>query len=83
MAFRMQASVPELVDFSKETKETLDMYGKDAGNVAYANHCLMARRLLAKCSPNYHSGHMAISIAICSRNSNCNAKTPINLRLHL
>ena len=30
MAFRMQASVPDLVDLSKETKETLDLYGPDA-----------------------------------------------------
>ena len=46
MAFRMQTSVPELTDISKETKETLAMYGpnvKTAGTYAY--NCLLARRL--------------------------------------
>jgi hypothetical protein len=46
MAFRMQTSVPELVDISKEPKEVLDMYGpevKDPGTYAY--NCLLARRL--------------------------------------
>ena len=32
MAFRMQTSVPELVDMSGETKETLDMYGAKPGD---------------------------------------------------
>ncbi len=46
MAFRMQSSVPELIDFSKETKATLDMYGPDVhkpGTFAY--HCLLCRRM--------------------------------------
>ncbi len=46
MAFRMQTSVPELIDFSKETKATLDMYGPDVhkpGTFAY--HCLLCRRM--------------------------------------
>ncbi|HTN75705.1 MAG TPA: DUF1501 domain-containing protein, partial [Pirellulaceae bacterium] len=46
MAFRMQASVPDLVDVSKETQATLDMYGpevKEPGTYAY--NCLLARRL--------------------------------------
>ncbi|MFT5522696.1 MAG: hypothetical protein ACI9HK_000640, partial [Pirellulaceae bacterium] len=49
MAFKMQASVPELTDISKETKETLDMYGpqvKEPGTFAY--NCLMARRLIER-----------------------------------
>jgi uncharacterized protein (DUF1501 family) len=50
MAYRMQASVPELTDLSKESKATLDMYGLDAnGNNAtdggYARNCLLARRM--------------------------------------
>jgi uncharacterized protein (DUF1501 family) len=46
MAFRMQASVPELTDFSKETKETIDMYGvKHPGDGSFASNCLLARRL--------------------------------------
>ncbi len=46
MAYRMQASVPELADFSKEPKSVLEMYGPDVtrqGSFAY--NCLMARRL--------------------------------------
>lgn len=45
MAYRMQASVPELVDMSGETKETLDMYGATPGDGSYASNCLLARRL--------------------------------------
>ena len=45
MAFRMQTSVPELVDMSGETKETLDMYGAKPGDGSYASNCLLARRL--------------------------------------
>jgi len=49
MAFRMQTSVPDLVDFSKETKTTIDRYGPDALNQGtYANNCLIARRLLER-----------------------------------
>ena len=46
MAFRMQTSVPELLDFSKESKATLDEYGiKEVGDGSFASNCLMARRL--------------------------------------
>jgi len=46
MAYRMQASVPELTDFSKEPKHILDMYGPDVKRQgSYAYNCLMARRL--------------------------------------
>jgi hypothetical protein len=46
MAFRMQTSVPELVDISKEPKEVLDMYGPEATQPGtYAYNCLLARRL--------------------------------------
>lgn len=46
MSYRMQASVPELTDLSKEPQHILDMYGPDVhrqGSFAY--NCLMARRL--------------------------------------
>ena len=46
MAFKMQASVPELTDLSQETQATLDMYGpqvKEPGT--FAHNCLLARRL--------------------------------------
>ena len=45
MAFRMQTSVPELVDIAKEPKEVLEMYGAEPGKASYANNCLLARRL--------------------------------------
>jgi hypothetical protein len=46
MAFRMQASVPELTDFSKEPRQVLDMYGvKEPGDGSFASNCLLARRL--------------------------------------
>ena len=46
MAYRMQASVPELTDFSQEPQHILDMYGPDVQRQgSYAYNCLMARRL--------------------------------------
>ena len=46
MAFRMQTSVPELLDSASESKETLDAYGPDVNrNGSYAANCLLARRL--------------------------------------
>ena len=45
LAFRMQTSVPELMDISKEPKEVLDLYGAEPGKPSYANNCLLARRL--------------------------------------
>ncbi len=45
MAFRMQTSVPELMDISKEPKETLNLYGAEPGKASFANNCLLARRL--------------------------------------
>ena len=46
MAFRMQASVPELVDLSDEQQSTWDLYGEDAKKPGtFAQSCLMARRL--------------------------------------
>jgi hypothetical protein len=46
MAFRMQASVPELTDLSKEPQSTFDLYGEDARKPGtFAANCLLARRL--------------------------------------
>jgi hypothetical protein len=46
LAFKMQASVPALTDFAKESKETLALYGiKKPGDGSFASNCLMARRL--------------------------------------
>lgn len=49
MAYKMQASVPELTDFSKESPETLVMYGPDVKRQgSYAYNCIMARRLVER-----------------------------------
>ena len=48
MAFRMQASTPELMDISTESKETLEMYGAEPGKPSFANNCLLARRLVER-----------------------------------
>jgi hypothetical protein len=45
LAFRMQASVPELVDLSKEPKQILDLYGTKGADGSFAGNCLLARRL--------------------------------------
>jgi hypothetical protein len=46
MAFKMQASVPELTDFGNESKATLEAYGvKEPGDGSFASNCLLARRL--------------------------------------
>lgn len=45
MAFQMQTSVPELMDFSKEDSKTLELYGTKGGDGSFAANCLLARRL--------------------------------------
>ncbi len=48
MAYRMQTSGPELIDFTKESQATLDAYGAKPGEGSYANNCLLARRLVER-----------------------------------
>jgi Protein of unknown function (DUF1501) len=48
MAYRMQTSGPELIDFSKESRKTLEMYGAEPGKSSFANNCLLARRLIER-----------------------------------
>jgi hypothetical protein len=49
MAFRMQDSVPELTDFSKESAETIEMYGPDVNKPgSFAASALLARRLVER-----------------------------------
>ncbi len=48
MAFRMQVAVPEVMDITKETKETIERYGAQPGAASFANNCLLARRLVEK-----------------------------------
>ena len=58
MAFRMQASAPELMDLAKETPETLELYGATPGKPGFATNCLLARRLVEKgvrCVQVYHT----------------------------
>jgi hypothetical protein len=45
MAARMQTSVPELADLSKEPADVLAQYGAEPGKESFANNCLLARRL--------------------------------------
>ncbi len=45
MAYRMQASVPELMDIGRESNEVLELYGAEPGKASFANNCLLARRL--------------------------------------
>jgi uncharacterized protein (DUF1501 family) len=48
LAYRMQSSAPELMEITKESKETLEMYGAEPGKSSYANACLLARRLVER-----------------------------------
>ncbi len=48
LAFRMQASVPELMDISSEKPETLELYGCRPGDGSFASNCLTARKLAEK-----------------------------------
>ncbi len=49
LAFRMQASAPELLDFSKESKATLEMYGvQNTDTKAFGTNCLLARRMVER-----------------------------------
>jgi len=45
MAFKMQSSVPDLMDMRKEPQSVLDMYGARPGDGSFASNCLLARRL--------------------------------------
>ena len=48
MAYRMQTSAPDLMDVSRETKETLALYGAEPGKPSFANNCLLARRMVER-----------------------------------
>ena len=60
MAFRMQASVPELTDLSQESAATLELYGPEASRPgSFAANCLLARRMVergVRCVQLYHRG---------------------------
>ncbi len=46
MAYRMQISVPEVMDIGRETADTHEFYGSKPGETSFANNCLLARRLV-------------------------------------
>jgi Protein of unknown function (DUF1501) len=46
MAYRMQASAPDVADISREPRHILDLYGAQPGKPSFANTCLLARRLV-------------------------------------
>ena len=46
LAYRMQMSVPEVMDISRETPATIAAYGAQPGDSSFANNCLLARRLV-------------------------------------
>jgi hypothetical protein len=48
LAYRMQSSVPELMNISKESKSVHEMYGTAPGKTSFANNCLLARRLVER-----------------------------------
>ena len=48
LAYRMQISVPEAFDISKEPQEILESYGAKPGAGLFANNCLLARRLVER-----------------------------------
>ena len=48
LAYRMQTSVPELMDINSESKATHEMYGTQPGKSSFANNCLLARRLVER-----------------------------------
>lgn len=48
MAYRLQTSAPELMDFKDESKETIDLYGCDPAKPSFARACLLARRMVER-----------------------------------
>ena len=48
LAFRMQTSVPDLLDFSDEPQHVLDLYGAQSPDGSFAANCLMARRMVER-----------------------------------
>jgi len=60
MAYRMQSRAPELMDLSKESPYTMEMYGAQrSGGASFADNCLLARRLIERGSrfvQVYHAG---------------------------
>ncbi|MGB1927290.1 MAG: DUF1501 domain-containing protein, partial [Rubripirellula sp.] len=85
LAFRMQMSVPELIDVGSESKDTLEMYGPQATQVGkYAYNCLLARRLAergVRFIQLYHRGWDAHNNAPKGVRAQCNDTDQANTAL--
>jgi hypothetical protein len=76
MAFRMQASAPELMDLGREPKHILEMYGAEPGKPSFANNCLLARRLVergVRCVELFHEAWDQHSDLVHELKKNCKA----------
>ena len=74
LAYRLQTSAPELMDLSKESKATLEMYGADPAKPSFARACLLARRMLergVRFVNIYHEGWDAHSDVVGNHKNNC------------
>src|SRR5918994_1758522 len=74
MAFRLQTSAPELTDLSRESKETLALYGCDPAKPSFARSCLLARRMVergVRFVNVYHEGWDAHSDVVGNHKGNC------------
>lgn len=76
MAFRMQASAPELMDLRSESKETIELYGCDPSTPSFARACLLARRMIergVRYVNIFHEGWDAHSDVAGNHRGNCKA----------
>jgi uncharacterized protein (DUF1501 family) len=76
MAFRLQTSAPGLIDLSRESKATLEMYGADPAKPSFARACLLARRMIergVRFVNIYHEGWDAHSDVSGNLKKNCGA----------
>jgi len=74
MAFRLQSSAPELLDFSRESRETIELYGCDPKTPSFARACLMARRMVergVRFVTIFHEGWDAHSDVVGNLRGNC------------
>ena len=74
LAYRLQASAPELTNLRNESRETLDMYGCDPNKPSFARACLLARRMIergVRFVNIYHEGWDAHSDVTGNHKKNC------------
>lgn len=76
LAYRMQTEAPDVMDLSKESKETLELYGADPKVPSFARACLLARRMVergVRFINIYHEGWDAHSDVVGNINGNAKA----------